>query len=103
MLFLFKPLVFTYDINTLPASEIFLLHSIKKYIFALRKFFFIILCRSWTAKRVFFLSYRTLDTNFILTQLITYAFCINITCLTARGNAVCFDPTGGRLYPNLER
>ena len=39
MLFLFKPLVFTYDINTLPASEIFLLHSIKKYIFALRKFF----------------------------------------------------------------
>jgi len=42
MLFLFKPLVFTYDINTLPASEIFLLHSIKKYIFALRKFFFII-------------------------------------------------------------
>lgn len=54
MLFLFKSLVFTYDINTLPASEIFLLHSIKKYIFALRKFFLIILCRSWTAKRVFF-------------------------------------------------
>lgn len=54
-------------------------------------------------KESFFLSYRTLGTNFILTQLITYAFCINITCLTARGNAVCFDPTGGRLYPNLER
>lgn len=38
MLFLFKALVFTYDINTLLAWEIFLLHSIKKYIFALRQF-----------------------------------------------------------------
>ena len=40
MLFLFKSLVFTYDINTLPASEIFLLHSIKKIHICFEEVFF---------------------------------------------------------------